>query len=101
MSKRRAELPRDLEQLREHARRAIAPIVPAQDSARVNLDNWASAHRTDAGRALPPYYLVYFLLVDLLSFPNLGRSEKIDWVVPIDFNGTTFTVEHQKFGVGV
>ena len=50
---------------------------------------------------LPPYYLVYFLLVDLLGFPNLGQFEKVAWSVPIDFNGQTFLIEHRKLGVGV
>ena len=32
--------------------------------------------RTEAGRGLPPYDLVYVLLVDLLKFPSLGQREK-------------------------
>jgi hypothetical protein len=50
---------------------------------------------------LPPYYLVYFLLVNLLGFKNLGRFEKLAWSVPIDFEGTAYLIEHRKFGVGV
>ena len=50
---------------------------------------------------MPPYYLVYFLLVDLLGFSNLGRFEKIDWSVPVDLNGVAYLIEHRKFGVGV
>ena len=50
---------------------------------------------------MPPYYLVYFLLVDLLGFKNLGQFEKISWSVPIDYQGKAFLIEHRKFGVGV
>jgi hypothetical protein len=57
--------------------------------------------RTDAGRRLPPYYLVYFLLVDLLGFIDLGREEKVAWSVPVDFEGEIYSIEHRKFGVGV
>jgi len=99
--KKRFEIPRDIESLREQARRVLAPITPAAAPAGRTLDYWVGAKRTNAGRTLSPYYLIYFLLVDLLKFPSLGRGEKVAWVVPIDFNGTTFTIEHQKMGVGV
>jgi hypothetical protein len=46
-------------------------------------------------------YLIYFLLVDLLGFKDLGRFEKLAWSVPIDFEGTAYLIEHRKFGVGV
>ncbi len=47
------------------------------------------------------YYLVYFLLVDLLGYENLGRFEKIAWSVPLDFNGRAFLIEHRKGGLGL
>jgi hypothetical protein len=50
---------------------------------------------------LPPYYVVYFLLVDLLGFENLGRFEKIAWSVPVDLDGRAFLIEHRKMGLGV
>src|SRR5262249_26973677 len=50
---------------------------------------------------LPPYYLVYFLLVDLLGFHDLGRFEKLAWSVPIDFEGVAYLIDYRKFGVGV
>jgi hypothetical protein len=59
------------------------------------------ARRTNAGRDLPHYYLVYFLLVELLRFPDLGKFEKIAWSVPIDFEGAIYLVEHRKLGVGI
>ena len=57
--------------------------------------------RTDAGHELPPYYLVYFLLVDLLEYPCFGRQEKIAWSVPVQLNGQLFIIEQRKLGFGV
>jgi hypothetical protein len=57
--------------------------------------------RTNGGRDLPPYYLVYFLLVDLLGFPNLGKWEKTAWTVPIRFQGRLYGIEHRKMGLGI
>lgn len=59
------------------------------------------ASRTNAGRDLPPYYLVYFLLVDLLGFANLGKWEKVAWSVPIRYLGRLYSIEHRKLGLGI
>src|SRR5438067_11987170 len=102
MSKEHAlVLPYDLEVLRSRAMRAISPIKPGDSKRGRELDYWLNARRTAAGRGLPAYYLVYFLLVDLLQFEDLGQFEKEAWTVPIDFNGQMFTITHAKFGVGV
>jgi hypothetical protein len=94
-------IPPELEPTREAARAAIQPIRPADDSTEAEKKFLFDAKRTDAGRKLPAYYLVYFLLVDLLGFRDLGRWEKLAWSVPIDFEGRAFLIEHRKFGVGV
>lgn len=60
-----------------------------------------TAKRTDASRDLPPYHLVYFLLVDLLGFQNLGRFEKLDWSIPVDLDGVIYLIEYRKSGLGV
>lgn len=77
------------------AKKAISPLTS------LNTDSIFWGVRTDAGRSLPPYYLVYFLLVDLLGFKNLGRSEKVAWSVPVEFEGHNLVVEHRKFGLGI
>ena len=59
------------------------------------------ARRSIAGTNLPPYYLVYFLLGELLSFPNLGRDEKIAWSFPVTYKGREFFISHRKFGAGI
>lgn len=91
---------KEIEKLREAALRAVSPIRPPDSTTQLGKLLW-EARRTKAGRNLPHYYLVYFLLVELLRFPNLGKFEKIAWSVPIDFKGTIYLVDHRKFGVGV
>ncbi|MGD0076749.1 MAG: hypothetical protein ABSD31_20835, partial [Candidatus Binataceae bacterium] len=93
-------LPRELEKIREAAGRAILPITPA-DAATVDERFSWYGDRTDAGRSLPPYYLVYFLLVELLGFRDLGRDEKIAWSVPVAFEGKIYSIAHRKMGLGL
>jgi len=94
-------IPKELKTVRDSAMKAIAPIRGADDSTKAEPKLLFFAKRTDAGRDLPPYYLVYFLLVDLLGFRNLGQFEKLAWSVPVDYQGEAFLIEHRKFGVGV
>jgi hypothetical protein len=70
-------LPERFQQVREATTKAISPVHPADESTKASSDLSISAQRTHAGRQLPPYYVVYFLLVDLLGFRNLGRFEKL------------------------
>lgn len=83
------------------ARRALGPVRPIDTSTVAESHFLFDAKRTDAGRKLPPYYLVYFLLVQLLGFKDLGQCEKVAWSVPVDFKGEAFLVEHRKLGLGV
>jgi hypothetical protein len=91
----------ELEPARLAAMRAIAPIKPADSGSKAAKDFLFGAQRAEASGDLPPYYLIYFLFVDLLGFRNLGRFEKLDWSVPIDFDGIAYLIEHRKSGVGV
>ncbi len=98
----RLAIPKELEPIRNAARWAINPLKPADASTKApNRDFLFTAVRSDAGRSLPPYYLVYFLLVDLLGFKNLGQFEKVSWSIPVDLDGVAYLIEHRKFGVGV
>ncbi len=94
------QIPQALEAVRDAARRALGTVCPPDKSTLLDKEYWYF-ERTNAGRNLPDYYLVYFLLVDLLGFKNFGRDEKTAWCVPIDFNGRAFTIEHRKMGLGV
>lgn len=67
----------DIELVRVRALKVISPLKPADSGTPADKRFLIDAKRTDAGRTLPPYYLVYFLLVDLLGFKNLGQFDKI------------------------
>jgi hypothetical protein len=92
-------LPPKLKDVQSAARRALSPVKPAGPKTRGHKN--FNAKLTDAGDTLPPYYLVYFLLVDLLRFEHSGKFEKVAWSVPIDFDGQAFLIEHRKLGLGV
>lgn len=82
-------------------RTAVHPLKPVDSDTQAPQYMHFHGHRTEAGNALPPYYLVYFLLVDLLGFKDLGQFEKVAWSIPVDFNGRTFIIEHRKLGLGI
>src|SRR5579862_1651356 len=94
-------LPPELVPTRDVALKAICPIRPADANTQGPKDLWLQAKRTKAGQNLPSYYLVYFLLVDLLGFAHSGRWEKVAWSVVVDYKGKAFVIEHRKFGIGV
>lgn len=94
-------LPPELEAVREKARRALADVQPAGTSQSNEGKALMLSSRTNGGRSLPEYYLVYFLLVDLLRYENFGQWEKVAWVIPVRYRGRLYSVEHRKFGVGV
>jgi hypothetical protein len=96
-----SELPPHLEQVRIAVRAALSDVLPPGRPAEGESHALMMASRTDGGRDLPPYYLVYFVLVDLLGFENLGRWEKVAWIVPIRYKGRLYSVEHRKMGVGI
>ena len=84
------KFPANFKLIQDAARTAIQPLQPGQ------LNSYFWGKRTDAGRSLPPYYLVYFLLVELLEFPNVGQAEKVAWSVPVRFEGDNYVIEHRK-----
>jgi hypothetical protein len=101
MPHRGTAVPHEFAATQKAALEAIAPIRPADGNTKARNDTLFSATRSKAGRMLPEYYLVYFLLVEFLGFRDLGRFEKLAWSVPIDFNGKAYLIEHRKFGVGI
>lgn len=84
----------DIDVIRQKARAAVSPLKTASSE-------FFGRDRTMAGRTLPEYYLVYFLLVDLLGFENLGRHDKVAWSIPVDLDGEVLFIEHRKLGLGV
>jgi len=91
-----------LEGVREAALKALGEVEPAgSPKSDVEARGLMLSSSTNGGRSLPEYYLVYFLLVDLLGFPNMGHWEKSAWTVPIRYRGRLYGVEHRKMGLGV
>jgi hypothetical protein len=89
------------DEVRQLASLAILPLKPAFLSGESAQDFLFKGQRTKGGRDLPSYYLVYFLLVDLLEFPDRGRWEKTAWSIPVQFEDTAYLIEYRKMGLGV
>lgn len=95
------KIPAHLEPVRERCHAALGKVRPADKASKASKDFLFTAQRTEAGRKLPRPYLIYFVLVDLLGFKDLGHFEKVAWSVPVDYDGDAFLIEHRKFGCGV
>lgn len=96
------QLPPELERVRNECLRALGQVKQAGlPEGAVESRGLILSSRTRASRELPAYYLIYFLLVDLLQYPHLGRLEKVAWVVPIRFEGRLYSIEHRKMGIGI
>ena len=91
----------DKETIASAAHAAISPLKTTDSSTEPPEEILLWAERTKAGLGLPPYYLVYFLLVDLLGFHHLGKDEKVAWSIPVDFRGKGFMIQHRKLGLGI
>lgn len=95
-------LPEAMQRVRGIALKAIGTLEPAGAlRSEVEPRGLILSSRTNGGRDLPPYYLVYFLLVDLLRFPSMGKWEKTAWTVPVRYQGRLYGVEHRKMGLGI
>lgn len=86
-----------IEKIRLQTLAVIEPLQQAGERIRF----LEGRNRTNAGRSLPHYYLVYFLLVDLLGFHDSGVDEKVAWSVAVDYDGHVATIEHRKMGLGI
>ncbi len=86
-----------MQQVRDTALKSIGELEPAGvPKSEAEAKGIFLSSRTNGGRDLPAYYLVYFLLVDLLGFPNLGRWEKVAWRVPVRYRGRLYAIEHRQ-----
>lgn len=95
-------LPPTMMWVREAATKAIGVLEAAGAPTSPNEPKGLMlSSRTNGGRDLPPYYLVYFLFVDLLGFPKLGQWEKSAWTVPVRYHGRLYGIEHRKMGLGI
>ena len=87
----------DVDAIRERVREAVWPLQG------VDSPEYAprGGYWTNSGERLPEYYLVYFLLVDLLEFDYVGQHEKVAWGIPVDLNGYVLSIEFRKPGLGI
>ena len=87
----------DVDAIRERVRKAVWPLQG------VDSPEYAprGGYWTNSGERLPEYYLVYFLLVDLLEFDYVGQHEKVAWGIPVDLNGYVLSIEFRKRGLGI
>lgn len=96
------KLPPKLQRVREAALKALGALEPAgATNSSIEARGLMLASRTNGGRTLPEHYLVYFLLVDLLGFPNMGQWEKVAWTIPVRYLGRLYGVERRKMGLGI
>jgi len=95
-------VPPDLEKTRVAAREALGEIVPAKTPlSKTDLKGLMFSRPTEGGGDLPPYYMIYFLLVELLGFPNLGARKNAAWVLPVLFRGRLYGIEYRDSGPGI
>ena len=97
----RRQIPHELHETRVKALRALGHLRPLSDETKYDANKLFLARRTEAGRNLPPYYLVYFLLADLLEFPKGGPFDKTAWSIPVEWQGKAFLIDHRKMGLGI
>lgn len=96
------KFPPKMDGIRASALMALADVRPAGPPASPEEGRGLIlSSRTEGGRRLPPYYLVYFLLVDLLGFSHLGPWEKSAWTIPVRYRGRLYGIEHRKMGFGI
>lgn len=89
----------DIENIRKKVVKALGCIKKVNNDTQADDNFLFSAKLALSCKQLPPYYLLYFLFVDLLGFKNLGQFEKIAWSIPFDYKGKAYLLEHRKFGV--
>jgi hypothetical protein len=94
-------LPPEIEACRARAASIMEPLRLTRSLTDSDCHGLFLSSRTNGGRALRPYYLVYFLLVDLLGFDHSGRGDKVAWSIPVEFEHRLYVVEHRKFGLGI
>ena len=92
---------RRIQEVREAVSTAMAPLKSAQPGESSVKRILFHGVRTKAGYELPQYYLVYFLLVDLLGFAKDRFMEKTAWSIPVDLDGRLLLIEHRKLGLGI
>jgi hypothetical protein len=96
-----SEHPNWLPAVKDAALRAVSPLRPGTDGEVAAHPSILWARRVETATELPPHYIVYFLLVELLNFPHRGIDEKVAWTIPVVLDDNLFAIQHRKLGLGV
>ena len=88
-------------QLKQNVSKVLFPIKQIDQSTNISKNACPNSVRTDGGIQLQEYYLVFFLLVELLEYKNSGQGEKVAWAIPIDYKGKLYSIEYRKMGLGI
>ena len=88
------KLPNEFKQLQADISNILKPMASVKSDVIGDI-------RVQTGIPLPEYYLVYFLLSDIMNFYNSGEMEKTAWSFPITFNNRLYSIEYRKFGLGI
>jgi hypothetical protein len=91
----------NFETLKQKLISLLNPISSVNKSIINKTDFQFSFQRSNAGRKLSEYYLVYFMFIDLLEYNYIGHSEKVAWSIPIEYKGKYYVLEHRKLGFGL
>lgn len=90
-----------MESFKRKAWQNLVGIKEISNMTRVDPEFSSKATKVEITKKLPPYHLIYFLLIELLEFKKFGPFEKVAWSIPIDFEGACFLIDFRKFGVGI
>jgi hypothetical protein len=84
----------DIQDIKKSASLAIKPLQKG------DINKYIYGKRV-IEEEMPPYYLVYFLLVKLLNYPKLGKMEKVAWSIPVSLKNHHYFIEYRKMGLGI
>ncbi len=79
----------------------LGDIRQPNDFTLARNDFLLNPYESEFSSLLPDGDLIYILFINFLEFKNLGRSEKISWSIPIDYQGKLFLLELRKSGLGL
>ncbi len=95
-------LPSHLEEVREAARQALGEVAPSGlPLSKQETRDLMFSSATEGSGDLPPYYLVYFLLVDLLGFASMEGGKRAPWTVPVRYRGRLYGIEPRESDFGI
>lgn len=82
--------------------KVLRELGPVKSLSRAELASRSiGEHTLERTGKLPPQHLIYFTLVELLGFTDLGQEEKVAWSIPVEIDGIPLMVAFVKFGLRI